>query len=96
MEQAEHIISGRRNFDRQFELMAIGVHTLQRDFAALEQRVAGTQRAVDDMSKSLDNLTEKLHAMDKLLVTRVATITVTERVLWALGSAMLGMIVHFF
>ena len=92
----DNIVSGRRSFDRQFELLAIGVHTLQRDFAALEQRAAGTQKAVDDAAASIDKLTEKLHAMDKLLVTRVATITVTERMLWVIGSAMVAIISRFF
>lgn len=92
----ENIISGRRSFDRQFDLLAIGVHTLQRDFGALEQRAAATQKAVDHMSASLDKFSERLHAMDRTFVAKVATITVAERILWALGSAMLGIIVHLF
>lgn len=88
----ENIISGRRSFDRQFELLAIGVHTLQRDFAALEQRAAVTQKAVDHMSESLEKFSEKLHAMDRSLVGKITTITVTERVLWAIGIALMGII----
>ena len=91
----ENIVSGRRSFDRQFDMLTISVHTLQRDFAALESRAAGTQKAVDEASESIDKLTEKLHEMDKILIAKIATITVTERMLWAFGTAMLGMIVHF-
>lgn len=86
----ENIISGRRSFDRQFDLLAIGVHTLQRDFKALEERARATQESVDQVGKSMDKLKEDMHDMDKLLVAKVATITVTERALWALGSAILA------
>lgn len=92
--QPENIISGRRSFDRQFELLAIGVHTLQRDFAALEERATGTQKAVDHIAESIEQLSRRLHDMDKLLVAKIATITVTERALWAIGSALMGIVIH--
>lgn len=87
----EQLFTGRRSFDRQMEMLTIAVHTLQRDFAALEERVRGIQQLVIGFRDLAKDLEEELHKLDKAVVTRIATITVTERVLWALAMVVIGL-----
>ncbi len=86
---------GRRSFDRQMELLTVAVHTLQRDFAAMEERVRGVQSSAHGLSIMIQQVEEDVHKLDKALIARLATITVTERVLWALATGVIGIAVHF-
>jgi len=86
---------GRRSFDRQMELLTVAVHTLQRDFAAMEERVRGIQSSAHGLSIMIQQVEDDVHKLDKALIARLSTITITERVLWALAMAALGLIVRF-
>lgn len=89
-QEGTDLLTGRRNFDRQIEVVTIAVHTLQRDFSILEERVRGLQSTTTELSTMIQQLDDDVHKLDKALVTRLATITVTERVLWALAMAVIA------
>lgn len=84
--------NGRRNFDKNLEVLCSSINSLQMSVAALEERVQGMQRIIMEMRTSITTLQDALHVMDKMLVARVSTITITERVLWALATAVIGVI----
>lgn len=86
----EQLFSGRRSFDRQMEMLTIAVHTLQRDFATLDERVRGIRESVTGLAQALEDLEREVHKLDRALVARLATITVTERVLWAIATVLIG------
>lgn len=86
-ESIAHFFSGRRSFDRQLEMLMIAVHTLERDFSALEERVRGVQALAEAIPTTIDKIEAMVHQLDKALVGRLATISITERVLWALAMA---------
>ncbi|MGH7525935.1 MAG: hypothetical protein ACREMX_04460, partial [Gemmatimonadales bacterium] len=88
--------SGRRSFDRQLELLTIAVHTLQRDFAAANERLLGMADRMRELSASMQEIEEQTHKLDKALVTRIATISVAERVLWIVITVLIGVGVTLF
>jgi len=89
-EGATDFISGRRSFDRQIEMLTIAVHTLQRDFAALEERVKGMQSSATALTQTIQDLQEEVHKLDKSLIARISTISVAERVLWLVVAVLIG------
>lgn len=95
-ESPENLFSGRRSFDRQLELLTVAVHTLQRDLAAVQERLSGAQTQMRDLNSALQGIEDQAHKMDKALVARIATITVAERVLWMVIAALIGLAMKFF
>lgn len=87
---ATDLFTGRRKFDRQIELLTVAVHTLQRDFSVLDERVRGIQQSAVALTGAIEGLEEEIHKLDKALVTRIATITVAERALWMVMAAVIG------
>lgn len=87
---SENLFSGRRSFDRQLELLVLAVNTLQRDFVAVQERLAGVQTQMRDLNSALQAVENQAHKMDKALVARLATITVAERVLWLVVATLIG------
>lgn len=60
-----NLLCGRRGFDRQLDMLSIAVHTLQRDFAALEERVRGMQDSATALSASIHLIEDEMHKLDK-------------------------------
>lgn len=87
----QHLLSGRRDFDRQMELLTIAVHTLQRDFGVLAERLAAAREQLAALSAEVGEMADALHSLDKAVVARVATIRVGERVLWMVVAAVIGL-----
>lgn len=87
----DNILTGRRDFDRQMEILTIAVHTLQRDFGVLAERLAAAREQLAALSGEVGEMADALHSLDKALVTRVATIRVGERVLWIVVAAVIGL-----
>lgn len=72
------------------EMLTIAVHTLQRDFAALEERVRGMQQLAASLSTSMALIENEMHKLDKALIARISTITVAERVLWMVVAGLIA------
>lgn len=86
----ESIFSGRRDFDRQLQMLSIAVHILQRDFGALGSGLKSVQDTATALSASIHLIEDEMHKLDKQLVARIATISVTERALWIVIAALIG------
>lgn len=86
--------NGRRSWDKALYAISASVSSLQRDLVAVQERVLMAQNMIVAMNASIAELQRNLHAMDKTLVARVSTISVTERVLWLLVTIMVGLVVN--